>query len=81
VEAPEHRKLDFDEREVVLRANLDEVDDDSCVWTSVRFIVRGPRHPRVGESVLLVDREGDACMGSVEELNGWLARIRLSRSG
>ena len=77
MEAEELRKLDFAEREVVLRANLNEADDDRCVWTSVRFIVSGPRHPRVGESVLLIDREGASCMGRVVELNGWLARVHL----
>jgi hypothetical protein len=77
LEAEELRKLDFAEREVVLRANLDEADDDRCVWTSVRFIVSGPRHPRVGESVLLMDRGGASCMGQVVQLNGWLARVHL----
>ena len=77
MDAEELRKLDFVEREVVLRANLNETDDDRCVWTSVRFIVSGPRHPRVGESVLLIDRDGASCMGRVVELNGWLARVHL----
>jgi hypothetical protein len=73
----EQRKLDFAKREVVLRANFGEADDDRCVWTSMRFIMDGPRHPRVGESVYLIDREGASCMGHVVELNGWLARVRL----
>jgi hypothetical protein len=73
----EHRKLDFDKREVVLRANLAEADDDRCLWTSMRFLVSGPRHPRVGESVVLIDNEGAGCVGHVEELNGWQARVRI----
>ena len=77
MEADDERKLDFDEREVVLRANLAEADDDCCVWTSMRFLVSGPRHPRVGESVFLIDHEGAGCVGQVEELNGWHARVRL----
>ena len=56
--AREQRKLDFAEREVVLRANFDEADDDRCVWTSMRFLMNGPRHPRVGEAVFLIDRRG-----------------------
>jgi hypothetical protein len=72
----EQGKLDFAAREVVLRAHLDEVDEDRCVWTSMRFIMNGPRHPRVGELVFLMDGDGGS-MGRVEELNGWMARIRL----
>jgi kynureninase len=75
--APKQEKLDFAEREVVLRANLDEADGDRCVWTSVRFLQHGPRHPRVGESVFLMDHEGGGSLGRVVELNGWLARVRL----
>jgi hypothetical protein len=69
-------KLDFSEREVVLRASLDELDEDRCVWTPVRFIMRGPRHPRVGETVFLMDRTGRGCLGEVVEVNGWMARVR-----
>jgi hypothetical protein len=72
----EKEKLDFSEREVVLRASLDELDDERCVWTPLRFIVSGPRQPRVGESVFLIDRRGRACPGKVVELNGWMARVR-----
>jgi hypothetical protein len=43
----------------------------------VRFIVDGPRPPRVGESVYLIDRDGDGSLGLVVELTGWLARVRL----
>ena len=73
----EQRKLDFAEREVVLRANLDEADADRCVWASMRFLTSGPRHPRIGESVFLIDPENGGCLGLVVELNGWLARVRL----
>jgi hypothetical protein len=77
MEAEEQRKLDFAEREVVLRANLDEVDTDRCVWTSMRFLMNGPRHPRVGESVFLIDGGRGGSMGRVVELNGWMARVQL----
>jgi hypothetical protein len=77
LDAGEQRELDFADREVVLRANLGEADDDRCVWTSMRFIMDGPRHPRVGEPVYLIDRDGGSCMGCVVELTGWLARVRL----
>jgi hypothetical protein len=69
--------FNFAEREVVLRADFQDQDDDRCVWTSMRFILEGPRHPRVGEDVFLIDREGGGRLGRVEELNGWMARVRL----
>ena len=77
MEAGKERKLDFAEREVVLRADLDDADADRCVWSSMRFLMRGPRHPRVGELVFVIDSKSGGCMGRVEELNGWMARVRL----
>ena len=77
MDSAQERKLDFAEREVVLRANLDEADADRCVWTSMRFFMRGPRHPRVGELVFVIDSRSGGCMGRVVELNGWMARVRL----
>lgn len=79
LDAGKQRMLDFADREVVLRANLREADEERCVWSSLRFIMGGPRHPRVGESVYLIDRDGGGCLGHVVELNGWLARVRLAR--
>ena len=73
----EQRKLDFAAREVVLRANLAEADADGCVWASMRFLMDGPRHPRAGELVFLIDANGGGSMGSVVELNGWMARVRV----
>jgi hypothetical protein len=73
----EPRKLDFAAREVVLRANLAEADADGCVWASMRFIMNGPRHPRAGELVFLIDTSGGGRMGRVVELNGWTARVQL----
>jgi hypothetical protein len=70
------RLLDFDEREVVLRADFTQLDDEKCVWTSMRFMVQGPRHPREGEWVYLIDSDGRGCVGLVEVVNGWTARVR-----
>jgi hypothetical protein len=77
MEAEQEGNLDFAGREVVLRANLAEVDADRCVWSSMRFLMNGPRHPLVGETVFLIDGKRGGCMGRVEELNGWMARVRL----
>ena len=77
MEAHEQAKLDFGEREVVLRANLDEVDTDRCVWASMRFLVNGPRQPRVGELVFVIDGDRGGSIATVVDLNGWMARVRL----
>jgi hypothetical protein len=68
--------LEFGEREVVLRADLDERDDEDCVWTSMRFLMQGPRPPRPGEMVVLVDTGGGSCVGRVMSVAGWEARVR-----
>jgi hypothetical protein len=69
------RSLDFSEREIVLRAEFDDLDDESCVWTSMRFMLEGPRHPEKGEWVFLLDSAGRGCLGRVDEVNGWNARV------
>jgi hypothetical protein len=68
--------LDFGKREVVLRADLGDRDEDDCIWTSMRFLMRGPRPPRPGEPVVLVDVEGGSCVGRVVSVCGWEARVR-----
>ena len=67
--------LDFAHREVVLRADFDDVDDEGCLWVSLRFL-RGPRHPVAGECVYLLGTQGRACMGEVTSVHGWVARVR-----
>ena len=69
--------LDFNDREVVLRADLSTRDDRDCVWAPIRFIMDGPRSPRPGERVLLVDVAGaGTCMGEIVSLAGWAACVR-----
>jgi hypothetical protein len=68
--------LDFDEREVALRADLADRDGDDCIWASTRFLMDGPRSPRPGEPVMLVDVEGGSCIGRVVSVAGWKACIR-----
>jgi hypothetical protein len=70
------RELDFGEREIVLRADFDSLDEDACLEASVRFIMSGPRAPRKGEWVYLLDERGDGCLGQIESISGWSARIR-----
>jgi hypothetical protein len=75
VPADDH-ELDFAEREIVLRADFASLDEDSCIETSVRFIMSGPRPPREGEWVCLLDERGDGCLGQIESISGWSVRIR-----
>ena len=73
------RKFDFEEREIVLRADFEELDSDDRLWTSLRFILNGPRPPREGEWVYLMDHEGRGCLGQVDSIRGWMARVKLDR--
>jgi hypothetical protein len=76
VTGEQERMLDFDEREVVLRADFSDLDEECCVWTSMRFMLKGPRHPVEGEWVYLIDEDGRGCVGLVESVSGWFARVR-----
>jgi hypothetical protein len=67
--------LDFTEREVVLRADLGDRDEHDCIWTSLRFLMRGPRPPRPAERVVLVDLGGGSCIGRVTSVTGWEACV------
>jgi hypothetical protein len=68
-------ELPFEEREIVVRADFDELDDERCLWASFHFL-RGPRHPRAGEWVYLLDGCGRGCLGRVEAVRGWIARVK-----
>jgi hypothetical protein len=69
-------ELNFDDREVVLRADLSLLDERDCVWTPLRFLMKGPRAPQPGERVLLVDISGTGtCLGAVISVAGWQACV------
>ncbi len=68
-------EMDFEAREVVLRADLADRDEDDCIWTALRFLMRGPRAPRSGEPVVLVDIGGGSCIGRVTTVTGWEACV------
>jgi hypothetical protein len=71
------QELNFNDREVVLRADLTTLDELDCIWTPLRFLLGGPRAPRPGERVLLVDVEGTGtCFGRIVSVTGWEACIR-----
>jgi hypothetical protein len=67
--------LPHEEREVVLRADFDGLDADQGCWVSLHFL-RGPGRPRAGDWVYLLDCRGSGCLGTVDEVHGWLARVR-----
>jgi hypothetical protein len=69
-------ELDFDRREVVVRADLGGLEGSDCVWTPLRFLMRGPRPPRPGEMVVLVDVNDGSCLGRVVSVSGWEACIK-----
>ncbi|HZO58684.1 MAG TPA: hypothetical protein VFB51_03235 [Solirubrobacterales bacterium] len=75
-EATRETELDFGQREVVLRADLDRQGAGDCIWTSVRFLMHGPRSPRPGEVVVLVDVEDGTCLGRVVSVAGWEVCVR-----
>ena len=74
----DYRKLEFEEREIVLRADFTNLDDERCVQVSVRFLVSGPRSPREGEWVYLLDHQGNGCSArSSRSAAGWRGSGRL----
>ena len=70
------RSLEFEEREIVLRADFSALDDEDCVEASMRFLMNGPRMPREGEWVYLLDPNGNGCMGQIDSISGWMARVK-----
>ena len=68
-------EVDFQTRELVLRADFDLLDDEKFSWVSLRFI-HEPRRPAPGEIVYLIDSRGRGCMGTVERIEGHYACVR-----
>jgi hypothetical protein len=62
-------RIDFETRELVLRADFDLLDDEKCLWVSTRFM-RELRAPDAGELVYLLDGQGRGCAGVVTAIDG-----------
>ena len=67
--------IDFQTREVVLRADFDLLDDEGCSWISLRF-VHERRAPEEGETVYLLDGRGRGCVGKVTRIEGPYACVK-----
>ena len=67
--------IDYETRELVLRADFDLLDDDKCSWVSLRF-VSNLRAPSEGDLVYLIDSRGRGCVGTVERIEGHYACVR-----
>jgi hypothetical protein len=72
----EDRRLEFEEREIVLRTEFAGLDAEDCVEVSLRFLMNGPRMPEEGEWVYLLDGHGNGCMGQINSISGWMARVK-----
>ena len=66
--------IDYETRELVLRADFDLLDDDGCSWISLRF-VQSLRAPEEGETVYLLDGRGRGCVGKVTQVEGHYACV------
>jgi hypothetical protein len=64
----------FDEREIVLRADLDQAEDGGVLSVPVRFD-DGPRPPQRGEFVYLLDGSGNGCVAFVAKVRDGVARV------
>jgi hypothetical protein len=67
--------IDFETRELVLRADFDLLDDEGCSWISLRF-AHALRAPEAGETVYLLDGRGRGCVGKVVRMDGHYACVR-----
>ena len=63
----------FTEREIVLRADFDRVEN-GILSVPVRFD-GGPRPPQRGEFVYLLDGSGNGCVGYVAKIRDGIARV------
>jgi hypothetical protein len=63
------------DREFVLRADFELLDEHGCSWLSRRFL-RALRTPQPGELVYLLDAEGRGCVGTVERVEGWYICVK-----
>jgi hypothetical protein len=64
----------FDEREIVLRADFDRIEEGGVLSVPVRFD-GGPRPPQRGEFVYLLDGTANGCVGYVAKVRDGVARV------
>ena len=66
--------LPFTEREIVLRADFDRLEEGNILSVPVRFD-GGPRAPQRGEFVYLLDGTGNGCVAYVAKVRDDVARV------
>jgi hypothetical protein len=72
-----HADVGVVDREVVLRVDFDLLDDEGCSWISMRFHRQSTaRPPSPGDTVYLLDRKGQGCVGEVQKVDGWYVCVR-----
>ncbi len=67
----------YEEREIVLRADFEALDERDILSVPVRD--DGPRPPRKGEFVYLLDGAGNGCVAFCAKVRDGIARLMLVR--
>lgn len=67
----------FDEREIVLRADFREIEERNLL--SVPLPEDGPRPPKRGEFVYLLDGAGNGCVAFCAKVRDGIGRMMLVR--
>ena len=70
------RVFPFDEREIVLRADFSRVEEGDVLSVPIRDEF-GPRPPKRGEAVYLLDGNGNGCVALCGKLRDGVARMML----
>jgi hypothetical protein len=61
--------------EIVLWVDFNNLEDDDRLPTTLRYAT-GPRKPRAGDWVRIVDSDGDTCLAQVLRVEGMLVEVR-----
>jgi hypothetical protein len=67
----------FEDREIVMRADFDALDERDILTVPLRE--EGPRDPKRGEFVYLLDGAGNGCVALCAKVRDGIARMMLVR--
>ena len=65
--------FEFEEREIVMRADFDAIDERDILTVPLRD--EGPRPPQRGEFVYLLDGAGNGCVALCAKVRDGIARM------